>query len=353
MKKKKIFIIVPKFKIGGAEKVMINIANELAKYNLKIFFIILTKSRKITLNKNINQICLQSSKVFYSIFKLKDLINQFKPDLCFSTISHTNIALFIASKFAKHDCKIFLRESNNLFKSLNTKNFLYNFFFLKLVKISYQNSILITPSKELSFSIKKKFRMKQKVFSINNPIMTKNLNLNLKKKFDFINIGSLTYQKDHFTLLEAFRIANLKKKNLKLIIIGEGNLKIKILEYISEYNLKKNVKVLSNQKNFIKYLNQSKIFILSSRYEGYPNVLIDAAVAKLPIITTNCEFGPSEILQKYKYGKFFKVGDYIELSKLMLNNNGIKKLPEYLIKKNNLKKITKKYYELFFKKNIK
>lgn len=348
MKKKKIFIVIPKFKIGGAEKVMIHIANELTKYDLKIFLIVLTKSKKINLNKSISQIHLRSIKVFHSIFKLRDLIDEFKPDLCFSTISHTNIALFIASKFAKHDCKIFLRESNNLFKSLNTKNFLYKFLFLKLVEICYQNSMLISPSKQLSLSLKKKFRIKKRVFYLNNPIMIKKLNSNLKKKFDFINIGSLTYQKDHLTLLKAFRIANSKKKNLKLLIIGEGNLKIKILRYISENNLKKNVKVLPNQQNLFKYLNQSKIFILSSKYEGYPNVLLDAAVAKLPIITTNCEFGPSEILQKKKYGKFFKVGDYTKLSKLMLNNNKIKKLPEHLIKKNNLKQITKKYYELFF-----
>ena len=250
---------------------------------------------------------LDQDKVFHTIFKLRDLIDEFKPDLCFSTISHTNIALFIASKFAKHNCKIFLRESNNLFKSLSTKNFLYKFLFLKLVKISYQNSILISPSKQLSLSLKKKFRIKKRVFYLNNPIMIKKLNSNLKKKFDFINIGSLTYQKDHLTLLKAFRIANSKKKNLKLLIIGEGNLKIKILRYISENNLKKNVKVLPNQQNLFKYLNQSKIFILSSKYEGYPNVLLDAAVAKLPIITTNCEFGPSEILQKKKNEKFFKL----------------------------------------------
>ena len=57
--------------------------------------------------------------------------------------------------------------------------------------------------------------------------MIKKFQYNLKKKFDFINIGSLTYQKDHLTLLKAFKIANLIKKNLKLIIIGEGKLKKK------------------------------------------------------------------------------------------------------------------------------
>ena len=352
MKKKKIFIIIPKFKIGGAEKVMINIANELSKYNLQIYFITLTKSEKIILNKKIIQICLNSNKVLFSILKIRNLINKLKPDVCFSTISHTNVALFIASKLARYKCKIFLRESNNLFKSIRAQSFLYYFLFFKLVKISYKNSILITPSKQLSLSLKKKFGIKNKVFYINNPVKINNSNFNLKKKYDFINIGSLTYQKDHFTLLKAFKIANLKKKNLKLIIIGEGNLKTKISKYILKQNLKKNVKILSHKKNVFKYLRQSKKFVLSSKYEGYPNVLLDAAVAGLPIISTNCEFGPIEILQKEKYGKLFNVGDYLKLSKLMLDKNKIKKIPKHEIEKNNLIKISKKYYDLFFKKNI-
>ena len=181
MEKKKIFIIIPKFKIGGAEKVMINIANELSKYDLQIYFITLSKSKKIILNKKIIQIYLDSNKAFLSILKVRNLINKLKPDVCFSTISHTNVALFVASKLARHKCKIFLRESNNIFKSLRAKNFFYYFLFFKLVKISYKNSILITPSKQLSLSLKKKFGIKNKVFHLNNPITIKNLNYNLKK----------------------------------------------------------------------------------------------------------------------------------------------------------------------------
>ena len=109
---------------------MINIANELSKYDLQIYFITLSKSKKIILNKKIIQIYLDSNKAFLSILKVRNLINKLKPDVCFSTISHTNVALFVASKLARHKCKIFLRESNNLFKSLRAKNFFYYFLFL-------------------------------------------------------------------------------------------------------------------------------------------------------------------------------------------------------------------------------
>ena len=149
-KRKKVFIIIPKYKIGGAERVMISIANQLTKYNLKVHLITLVKSEKFSLNKNINLINLEASKVMYSIFKLKKLIDQLKPDVCLSTISHTNIALYIASKLTKHKCRICLRESNNLFQSLNKYNFLYRYIFFQIIKISYKNSFLITPSVDIS-----------------------------------------------------------------------------------------------------------------------------------------------------------------------------------------------------------
>ena len=162
MKKKKIFIVIPKYKIGGAEKVMVGIANELTKYNFKVYLITLVKSEKFPLNKNIKVINFGTKKVLKSILKLKIIIDKFKPEVCLSTISHTNIALFIASKLTSHKCKIFLRESNNLFQSLDSYNFLYKFIFFQIVKIAYRNSNLITPSTNLSSELKKEFKIKKK-----------------------------------------------------------------------------------------------------------------------------------------------------------------------------------------------
>ena len=350
---KKIIFVIPKYKVGGAENVMITLANELSQYDIKIFFVILSQSKKIKLNRKINLINLDSKRVINSIFKLNKLINTIKPEICFSTISHTNIALFLASKFSKHKCKIFLRESNNIFESIKNKNFLYKMIFMKLLRFSYQNSILLSPSKHLSNEIKKKFCIKKKVFNLPNPIILKKITKNKKKIYDFISIASLTDQKDHLTLLKAFKIALKTNKKLKLVIIGEGVLKLRILEFIKENKLKNNVLLLNYKKNFLEYLNKSKLFILSSQYEGYPNVLLDAANNLLPIISTNCKYGPSEILFNGKYGKLFETGNYFKLSKLMLlNHKIIKKIPKKYLKMNDLKIIGKKYYDLFFNKNF-
>ena len=352
-KKKKIFIIIPKYKIGGAEKVMVGIANELTKHNFKVFLIILVRSERLSLNKNIKLINFGTKKVLGSILKLKKIIDKFKPEVCLSTISHTNIALFIASKLTNHKCKIFLRESNNIFQSLDNYNFLYKFIFFQVIKVAYRNSNLITPSTSLSKELKKRFKIKKKIYSLPNPILIKKVKLNLKKKFDFINIGSLTDQKDHLTLLKAFKYAIKKNKNLKLLIIGQGNQKKKLFRYIYENDLNNKVTILKNTNDINKYLSLSKTFILSSKYEGYPNVLLDAATNKLPIISSNCKFGPYEILGEGKFGKLFKVGDSKSLSRIMLQDYKlIKIIPDNRLRDNKIENVVNKYYQLFLKTNV-
>ncbi len=350
---KKIFIIIPKYKVGGAEKVMIALANELARYNLKIFFITLSKTKNIKFKRKINFIRLSSNRSLSSIFKLTKLINKIKPQICFSTISHTNIILFFALKISSHKCNFFLRESNNIFESLKSFNIIKKFFYLQILKFCYKNSNLLSPSKELSAEIKKKFNINKKVYSIPNPIISQNNIISKKKKFDFINIASLTTQKDHFTILKALKIALQTHNKLKLLIIGEGKYKKKILNFIKNNKLRNNITLKKYNYNFEIYLRESKVFVLSSKFEGYPNVLLDAANHSLPIVSTNCKFGPSEILQNGKYGRLFKVGDYKELSKIFLRYKRLKKIPKKYLKRNNITSIGKEYYDLFFNKNNK
>ena len=96
----------------------------------------------------------------------------------------------------------------------------------------------------------------------------------------------------------------------------------------------------------------SKTFILSSKYEGYPNVLLDAATNKLPIISSNCKFGPYEILGEGKFGKFFDVGDSISLSRIMLQDHKlIKIIPDSRLRDNKIENVVNKYYQLFLKTN--
>ena len=95
---------------------------------------------------------------------------------------------------------------------------------------------------------------------------------------------------------------------------------------IKRLNLSKNVKLVGFKKNAEKYISKSDIFVLSSKFEGLPNVLIEAQKYSVPIISSNCPTGPSEILMNGKLGELFPVGNFQILANKLLNFSINKKI---------------------------
>jgi len=144
-------------------------------------------------------------------------------------------------------------------------------------------------------------------------------------KLKIINIGRIVDQKDQITLLKALNIIR-KKIDFEAVILGRGILKNSLLNYISENNLTKHVKIINFQNNPYKFLRQSDVFILTSKFEGLPNVLLETIVLKKFIISSDCPTGPKEILLNGKGGLLFKVGNYNDLAKkIMLYSKNKKK----------------------------
>jgi hypothetical protein len=145
---------------------------------------------------------------------------------------------------------------------------------------------------------------------------------------------------------------SLKKVDCLLLIIGYGSEKKKILDFINLNNLNKNVIILDKITNPYPYFKISDLFILTSLYEGFGNVLTEAIMFKIPTISTDCNSGPKEILLNGKGGDLVKVGDYKNLAKkivINLNKKNYKKisLAYQGLKRFSIKKIIDQYNEIF------
>jgi len=200
-----------------------------------------------------------------------------------------------------------------------------------------------------SFDFQKEFKKLFKVNSIciYNPLNKKTVISQSKQKINFsffktkdrylklINVARFTDQKDHLTLLKAVNLLK-NKVNFKLLIIGRGVNKKKMYNFINKNNLQKKVKIINFKKNPFKYISKSDLFILSSKFEGLPNVLLEAITLKKYVISSNCPTGPKEILSNGKGGGLFKVGDYQALSNQIVsyykNKNKFKKKINYAFK---------------------
>jgi glycosyltransferase involved in cell wall biosynthesis len=350
--KNELIIFIPSIEDGGVEKNLYLISNYLSKKIKKISLITTSKNKKKKFDTRIKYITPQSNSWSSKSRKYKTLICVFI--LIKKIISKRNILLFSfqANIYCLIIAKLFrikiIVRSNTAPAGWN-KNFLkkmiFKFFYTKA-------DLVIVNSKYFQKQMKDELNINSQC--IYNPLDSHLVRKKSKKKIKFkffqsktlnlINVGRLTCQKDQITILKAI---NLIKDliNLKLIIIGKGSELFKLNKFIIDHGLKKIVKCVGYKNNPYPYIKRSDIFILSSLYEGLPNVLLEAIFLKKFIISTDCPTGPYEILKKNKYGKLFPIGDYYALSQIIsgykkyyknktILNNAYRSLERFDFKKN-------------------
>ncbi len=355
--KKNLVIFYPSFEKGGVTKILINLIQSkfikdynlhiistefpLKKYNKKKNFFFY----KIKNTKNFRFIPQRFLTAFHAMFLLNFVLNKFKKDILVHSMQ-SNIAAIIICMLRR--TKIVIRNSENpIYSTIHSENIFSAFitFFLKLIFYNFSDGI-ITNSKGSAKSLRFFVFDKKKIFPIYNPYLKK-INLKKFKKNDIIlNIARLRKQKDHITLLKAFKIFSEKNKNFKLIILGHGNLRQK-LKYISrKLEIQNRVIFKGWVSDTSSYLKKAKIFVLSSIYEGLGNVLIDAINFDLPCISTDCPSGPSEILLNGKGGYLVESKSENKLAEKMdfcinnfqqsikMKNLAKKKLNRFLVSKN-------------------
>lgn len=118
-----------------------------------------------------------------------------------------------------------------------------------------------------------------------------------KKIITIVSVGRLSYQKGFDILIKAYAL--LKQKGFersRLLIVGKGETELRLKALVRELDLNHNVEFLGFQPEPWKYMREADLFVLSSRYEGLPMVLIEAMLCGIPIVSTNCPFGPNEVL---------------------------------------------------------
>lgn len=160
-------------------------------------------------------------------------------------------------------------------------------------------------------------------------------------------------QKDYDTLLKSFKILKDKGIEQKLYIIGDGPFKKIIEEWIKEYQLENLVFLLGRMKNPYIWLKNSNFFIHSSKFEGFGLVLVEAGYSGKAVISSKCPVGPRDILKDGECGILFEIGNEKELAdniEKILKNQELKKEYEKLIKERvkefDSKNIIKEYEKL-------
>ena len=361
----KICLILPNLAGGGAEKVVIALSNELVKKHSVTIIVgdkindyqklISNRIKILNIDNSFKPGLINAFKFYFSVRKVFD-----NYDIVHSNLTTPNLlACFCKLLLHNSKFKLVITEHNNFkirFKGF--KGFLYR----KIISYLYFFADLITSvSQDLSFEIESS--IKREVITVYNPVdIVKikdliNSNTVLPRRNGvkrIINIGRLVKQKNQILLIKAFKLFNSVNPNSELLIFGKGDLFHELRDKISDLGLDKSVFLMGFTENIYVELFNSDLFVLTSSWEGFGNVIIESMASKCKVLSLDCNFGPREIINNNKNGFIIpKTNSPTVIAKKIescLNNNlNVIDNAVKFVEKFDIKNITKKYLSLYKK----
>ncbi len=360
--KKKILFVTDVFLGGGAERVLTTILNNIDKSKYEPILLILYNRIDEAYLKNVcnevsvikgplNQVPLKKRLLFkinsfqFLPFFFKSLI-KLKPDIVFCNKFITNAIASLAIPFFRKTKWIARETTSDVNGTIKTRpiRFLYRTFYLRY-------DVVIAQCEEMKQAYIDSFRIPEDKFEvIYNPIDTNYIDKNLKEvskktlpssKINILASGRLVPSKGFDSLLKNFaQVKNKHKYHLTILGEADDNEKeffIQLKEFVKLYNLQQIVSFEGFKTNVHKWLAQADVFILSSKYEGFPNMLLEALYVGIPAIANRCPGGITEIIEEGVNGFTFNINsDSLD--------EYLKKIEQTIFDKSLIKQITRRRF---------
>lgn len=326
----KILVIIATMRRGGAERVVSVLTKEWADSHELILILFDSNGisydfggKLVDLRSHANEnFAIKFFSFLFRIFKLLKIFIREKPDKIFSFMESANIPSTIAAFLTLNLGRLMVSVHNDpsrfpIFYRIFIKYF-YNLPF-RVVGVSRgvteQLRVLGCPPKKLitinnPLPSDRPFRSEKFVHPCANLINTKYI----------LAVGRMHKQKGFDLLLKAF--ANVSDSLLHLVILGEGDERARLISIANELNISNRILLPGAVENIWPWYQHAHIFVLSSRYEGWGNVLVEAMSQGCPVVSFDCNYGPSEILKNGYYGILVENDSISHLSNALNELNG-------------------------------
>jgi glycosyltransferase involved in cell wall biosynthesis len=327
----KIAFLTAYLSTGGAERVTINIAGYFFKKGTSVQIVAATilgnTLSKIPEGLKVfdlqNKKPLDSPSFYRNTKSLLKYIREEKPDVVISTSDYLNIALVFARFFSKNKFKIIVSQQVHVSAYLHELPGLNRLFIQMIQKMVIRNAdLVIGVSQGVVTDLMERYNLHGqpgKFQTIYNPLYEEKIIDMAKEKITepsfnvpgvkLITVGRLVKQKDHITLLEAFKLVLTELPDAHLFIIGIGAEEAALKKRALELGISDKIVFLGYTENPYAYVAKCDLFVLSSVYEGFGNVIVEALAAGTNVVSTDCPSGPAEILNNGEFGYLCPVGD--------------------------------------------
>ena len=329
----KIALFLPSLRGGGAERVMVNLARGFYDQGINVD-LVLAKAEGPYLSEvpaGVRVIDLHSSRVLFSLPGLVRYLRRERPQSILSAMDHANIVVIWARKLSGVPCRVIVSVHSTLSRALTNNPNLRGYLMPNLIRIFYPwADTVVAVSNGVAEDFANITRLpRESIKVIYNPIVTPELLEKAKEVVEhpwflpgeppvILSVGRLTKAKDYPTLIRAFALVR-RKYPARLMILGEGEERAKLEALAQELGLQDDISLPGFVDNPYAYMARAAVFVLSSAWEGFGNVLVEAMAVGTPVVATGCPSGPAEILEGGKWGKLVPVGDANAMAQAILS----------------------------------
>lgn len=323
----KLGVLIYSLSGGGAERFVSYLISYCVKNNVDVHLFLMNTSISYEFPKELPIHYIEKSdseesgivkalKIPFLAYKYSRLIKKLKITHSVSLLTRPSLINVSSRKLTMHKFKVITNE--RAFPSLQYSYKSFQSTFNKtLIKLLYKKSdLIISNSLGNAKDLMDNFEVPpNKMQVINNPIdldkiisIERDVSLFDMNKFNIITLGRLDRGKNHEMLISCIKL--LQNPNVKLYIFGDGNLHNDLKLIINKLDLYDQVFLMGFDPNPYKFLKAADLFIFGSNHEGFPNVLLEAMACGLPILSTNCQSGPSEIMELETIKNDLMITDY-------------------------------------------
>jgi glycosyltransferase involved in cell wall biosynthesis len=318
----RVTLFVPSLGGGGAERVMVTLANALAERHFAVDFVLWTESGPLRslLSDKVHVVALGTCNPVKVIFGFARFLKTHKPEVVISALFVGNIIAALAKAASRSRTHLILTEHVAIGTYLrNEPRWLRRLCIPPLMRLTYvlaQNIVAVSRGAAQSLTPVLGKTTSKRVTVIYNPIDLARIeamaaadeNVASWNVPTIINVGRLIEQKDQQILIQAFAKVR-SRRPCRLVILGEGEKREILAALAQKLGVGSDVLMPGFIANPYSWMRKSAVFVLSSKFEGLPTVLIEAMQCGTPVVSADCPSGPAEILKAGQWGRLFPPGD--------------------------------------------
>ena len=363
MPAERLALLLPTLGGGGAERIMVTLANELATRGFEVDLVVFTSEGpfRSAVRAPVRLVDLGTKRARASLLPLIRYLREARPKGLVASQGHANTLAVGARALANVPTRILLREENTFSVSTADSGGLARRVGPLLIRWAYHRADrVIAVSNGAARDLKSSVRLPDDAVEvIANPVAAQEIARQAAEPLDHpwfapgqppvvLGVGRLRPAKDFENLLRAFSRVR-QRVPARLMVLGEGGERPALERLAQELGISEHVQIPGFVKNPFQYMRRAAVFVLSSRWEGLPGALIEAMACGCPVVSTDCPSGPMEILEGGRYGPLVPMGDDEKLSEAilkMLNEPTPSDTLTASVERYSVEKITDRYVEL-------